>query len=323
MALVLSPALTFIGDSLNRSTADDVYKACESFYTSDELVEAKGTLWEHGPSELLGENIKRKKSAKVLHDIIGGIQKLDAANKLPKFVVDAEGLNRIPSSKTAAPVGPPVHLERLDSMDRFLREELGRLSSRIRRLEDDHTHPKIVDPCPPSSQPAHLSYAAVAANAVVPMQRASGGVPRPTGSNYPKRGGGNPEADDAYTEVRNKRRPHIIRCTGQAGVVRGAREPSRDGHVFRCEPDVEEHHIKEHMEAKSIVPRAVEKVSKETSVFHSFRVEVTLSQMSQVMTPDFWPDGVCVKRYYQPRRVTTTGTIGDERRVSSSSNHEK
>jgi len=332
MALVLNHVLTFIANGLNQSPADDVLKVCESFYTSDELQDAKTTLWEHGPKEILGENIRRKDSvkgsvnAKNLSDIVGGIQKLDAVGKVPHFVVDAEGLNRMPSLRNQVGASPASlqDLERLDyrmnSMDHFLREELDSLKCKIRQLEDVNTRPKTIDHCSPTSYP---SYAATVATAAIadaprpPAQSVSRDLPRPAsiaGSKGPT-GGDVPSSrddGDAFTLVsrnkkKKKQRPHIVRCTGQAGVVRGAPEPSRDVHVFRCEKDVEEKHVEEHLRSKNITPRAVERVSKEASRFHSFRVEVALSCMQPIMSPDFWPDGVCVKRFYRPKRTSTNG----------------
>jgi hypothetical protein len=37
--------------------------------------------------------------------------------------------------------------------------------------------------------------------------------------------------------------------------------------------------------------------------------------METIMTPDFWPEGVCVKRFYKPKENMprrTTAKIGDD-----------
>jgi hypothetical protein len=80
MAFVLSPVLTFIARSISSIPADQIISTCGTFYTQEELIDAKNALWESGPKEILGDNIKRKESVKgtvidkVLSDIICGIQ---------------------------------------------------------------------------------------------------------------------------------------------------------------------------------------------------------------------------------------------------------
>ena len=48
----------------------------------------------------------------------------------------------------------------------------------------------------------------------------------------------------------------------------------------------------------NIEVRNLEQTSKDDSKFMNFKLTVRSSDMNTVMQPDFWPTGVCVRKYY-------------------------
>eukprot|EP00914_Ancora_sagittata_P021500 GHVO01042542.1.p1 GENE.GHVO01042542.1~~GHVO01042542.1.p1 ORF type:complete len:209 (+),score=5.28 GHVO01042542.1:20-646(+) len=59
--------------------------------------------------------------------------------------------------------------------------------------------------------------------------------------------------------------------------------------------------IEDYLKSSLITPRKVTRRSKDTSPLCSFVVKVRKSDYAQVMTPDFWPESVYVRKYYMAR----------------------
>ena len=55
------------------------------------------------------------------------------------------------------------------------------------------------------------------------------------------------------------------------------------------------------MSKKGVTIREITIKSKEESLYHSFHVRIKVSDLDQVLQPDFWPVGVNVRRYWPPR----------------------
>ena len=99
---------------------------------------------------------------------------------------------------------------------------------------------------------------------------------------------------------RMRRRAQAVVGTGMSGSVRGAPQPNRDIFVFRVELG-DADGIKNYMTERNIDVRNIEKKSNDEAHLKSFKVTVCVAQLVHVLEPDFWPKGVCVRRWYQPR----------------------
>jgi len=98
-----------------------------------------------------------------------------------------------------------------------------------------------------------------------------------------------------------QRRGAPIVGTGRSDRFRGAPEPSRELFVFRVEHGYTADDIKKYITDSNIVIRDIEQTSKDGSTFLSFKVSIKLSDMNVMLQPDFWPMGVCVRRFRRPR----------------------
>jgi len=111
---------------------------------------------------------------------------------------------------------------------------------------------------------------------------------------------------------RKKTRPRPVTGTRTllAGGSKGAPTPSRDIFVYWIEKDTPDDVIKDYIVAYGIKVRSVECVSTENATFNSFRVEISVSDLSKVLDPEFWPTGVCVRRFYVPTESRQTANNG-------------
>ena len=86
---------------IHANAADNLFYVLNNFYNEEEITDAKKILWDNAPHDKIGEfqrrnnNYRRPAKSEHCMDIIKAIQKLDAADSLPKNVA-AQNLDRIP-----------------------------------------------------------------------------------------------------------------------------------------------------------------------------------------------------------------------------------
>lgn len=111
--------------------------------------------------------------------------------------------------------------------------------------------------------------------------------------------------DDTFIKVPPKRRrprPKPITGTGSSlGSLKGAPEPSRDIFVYRIMSEVTDDELTKYIDDQGVPVKSVELKSNAEALFKSYRVEVTKSCLQKVLVPEFWPEGVCVRRYFGTR----------------------
>ena len=90
-----------------------------------------------------------------------------------------------------------------------------------------------------------------------------------------------------------------------SGKLRGAPEPSRDIFVYRAVKGTLERDIEEYLCEHKIAVRKVTLSSNEEAKFASFKVEIKASDMRTVFDADFWPIGICARRFFKPKVSNT------------------
>ena len=106
------------------------------------------------------------------------------------------------------------------------------------------------------------------------------------------------------SQRRKTRRQITITGTRDAGSrIKGAPEPSRYIFVHRLQNGTSEENIKLYLSDNDIEAKGVTKVSNIEAKYASFKVEVKMSSMDTLLAADFWPTGVCVRRFYQSRNT--------------------
>ena len=86
---------------------------------------------------------------------------------------------------------------------------------------------------------------------------------------------------------------------GNSNKLRGAPLPSRDLFVYRVEKGTDPSDLADYMKDNGIVARSIQKVSNAEAKFDSFRVELKVTDVNDVMDTEFWPVGICVRRFNQ------------------------
>lgn len=116
------------------------------------------------------------------------------------------------------------------------------------------------------------------------------------------------DAEGFITVHKNKkssRRPRIV-GTNTHHRFKGAPEPSRDIYVYRvyiADTDREDlSGITDYLvKDKGLTPRSVQLISKAESKYASYKVELKMSDLKTALDADFWPEGVCVRRFFNRR----------------------
>ena len=84
---------------------------------------------------------------------------------------------------------------------------------------------------------------------------------------------------------------------------RGAPEPSRNIFIYRVHPDTSKRDIEDGIRGRNFEVRDLVCISSEQSLFKSFKLTVSASQLSSLLTHEFpWPEGVKVRRFFPSRR---------------------
>ena len=76
---------------------------------------------------------------------------------------------------------------------------------------------------------------------------------------------------------------------------------TRELFIYRVNCNHNEHDVKTYLEAQHVKVLDIECVSNPESYNVSFRTTVQCNDFDKLMEPDFWPEGVCCRRYYRKR----------------------
>ena len=330
-SVIFDPVLAFITHSVSNSTSEHIQAACRDFYTLVEVNNAKDKLWKAGDSAILPSFVRRRDSSvrseidATIGDIVKGIQLLDDADKLPTVAVLVSDLDRIPKAR-------PAEMCSISMVERMGQLE-ARLISTERRLNDlesgmkDSDAPK--DSCsmsysgavtketsttqsvyrkPKKSDiPTNLQVKLPALSNLKSTTHISGShtslasdISKPSlyseGFEYPA----------SHKRKRNNlKRKVVVKGTQKSCSLKGAPEPSRDIFVYRVQKDTADSEITDYVKDQNISIRSIEKMSNTESKFDSFRLEVSVSDMYRLFEPNFWPEGICVRKFFRPKQKVT------------------
>ena len=71
--------------------------------------------------------------------------------------------------------------------------------------------------------------------------------------------------------------------------------------VFRVHPDESEESIKSFISSEGVEVVGITQVSNENAFMKSFKVTINFEDMSKVLDEDFWPMGICCRKFYEKR----------------------
>ncbi len=101
----------------------------------------------------------------------------------------------------------------------------------------------------------------------------------------------------------------LIIGTKVGGILQSGRVHA-DIFVSRVSPDAADDSIKTYLVSEGVDVIDVEKVSHPMSFTKSFKVRVKASKADEILSPDFWPEGIASRRFYAKRTVAPVGASG-------------
>ena len=101
--IIVQPLLAYVAYALQNATVENVHSAVTGHFPAADIAAAKQTLWQRCGGKVIGYEMPRRRESTMrsieeahVQDIISSINKLDTAEKLPCFVVDAQNLGKLP-----------------------------------------------------------------------------------------------------------------------------------------------------------------------------------------------------------------------------------
>lgn len=330
--IIVNELLCYARHHVDRSSGQAIWDAITNFYTADEIKMAKGILWSVYDDVLPDTHDRRDSIARSAYereawDIIEAMVKLSESDTEEHFIFVAINLNRLPNHAPEE-INVASILQRLINVERktaTMERVIEKNTESITTLYDTGVHnnsyanvaARPTSPSstpgattaaspPPSSSPVAQSVAIapaavsgpapepptriVVSNAGPPIQRANGGarvVADPTQAPQPGQPGQRP------------RRPRrTVYGTREHNTLRSAPSTTKL-FVFRINKDVTEDDIKQFLNDDGIQDSDIECVSHENANAKSFKVTLNSKDKDRVMSPDFWPDGVACRLFYE------------------------
>ena len=274
-----------------------------------------------------------------LHDILTAWNKLDETDECPTLMLNAHSLDAIPRShpEELNNISLADRLNQLEARSQAMQEVLDRVvaenilfKEQMSNLTSYSSKVKVAPTANiASGSTVAQSHTAISPNGLLVNKEmivsmpgntvASNTSEKPVGSVGQYNNHVNPMPVNALhvtsdrdgfqqpTHVRkqqrrNERRHNIVKGSAASGTLHGAPEPDRDVFVYRVDSETECDDLKQYMEGKSFKVRNVELMSNPHSRYKSFKVTIPVSQMPLVFDGEKWPEGVCVRKFYQPRK---------------------
>lgn len=129
-AVVIEPVLSYAWFSMQNSSHDLITTAIMGYFSLEAVTNAKNVLWDVAEASIIGEKPRRRGTAnrneKSAHvsDILEALVKLDKADQVPCFAIDALSIGMIPKSK-------PEELNNIS-----LAERLNKLEEKMQNIQE-------------------------------------------------------------------------------------------------------------------------------------------------------------------------------------------
>lgn len=96
--------------------------------------------------------------------------------------------------------------------------------------------------------------------------------------------------------------------TGDVGKIRMVKTKLVSVFASKFTPDLDALTLSEYLKEKLGRDVACQKIETMQSRYSSFKVSAECNEVSEMYDPQLWPEGAFVRRYYEPRRVSATGS---------------
>ena len=102
---------------------------------------------------------------------------------------------------------------------------------------------------------------------------------------------------------RRCRRNVVIGKDRSSGAVKGAPEPNHDVFIYRVDKSTSDDSLYDYIIDKSITPNFLDCVSNPDATYKFYKLSSPLSMYSTLHDPDMWPEGIRIRRFYNPKNI--------------------
>ena len=107
---------------------------------------------------------------------------------------------------------------------------------------------------------------------------------------------------------RKRTGPVLIVGTSAVSTILTVRTKLVSVFATKFSPDLEAETLSEYLKSKLIKVVTCQKIQNVRSRFGSFKVTAGCNDISEMYTPELWPEGALVRRYYEPRMASAVGS---------------
>ena len=322
--------LCYISTARHTLSKDNITLNCIGFYKSDVIVKAKDVIYSICDERAVTRkacNSHPNPNVADIVDIIDLLERKEDANKMmPDFVA------------TKFNAFPPMNFEIIAGVMCSLRDEIASMKVELTQFRESNIRDiKSFDDMNCIKQDLadiknHFNSGKVNGNAENLSEKPKKRDPKPSyatvtrdtkaddnlvvldnpvrsnvrSSVAPKNIPKDPPSQRRRTESSNTRRqrPKTINVSGnrqQVSVLQGV-EHIVDLFVGGCAMDCTMDVIKEHCSSIEAPLRNIEVLPSKTTRYKAFKISMSLRHRDILLTPDSWPIGVFVRKFYQPRQ---------------------
>ena len=315
---VINNVLCFIYTGRNTLSSEEIVSSAVAFYTSEKIKEAKETIFRLYKEKLISRKSCEKYPNPSVPNMMD-ILKLLAAREgdhqnIPTFLCDS--FDAMPPRGFSSIAGLICDLrDELASLRIEIQEHRKERISDIKALEDISDVKEDVNDTKKAvvgiKDNLGKIMAVVSPNSVLDT---SGDPPirldqsLPTFSQIVKRG----------VPLRNKA-PTLTMSTGPTRIsnrrgVFGTKKPSPaakvvgvvrkfDLFVGKCSPNTTCLNIVEYCQEGGIKIEGCEKLNSRSTSTNSFKITTTAHERDKLLDPDFWPEDVIIRKFYNPKKT--------------------
>ena len=103
-------------------------------------------------------------------------------------------------------------------------------------------------------------------------------------------------------EKKLQRKKRVVKGRATNQTLKGAPPPSREVFIYRVDKEATCDELKQYVESGHVAVRDLVVMSHEHAMFKSFKLTISVADLSKIYDEDFWPDGIMVRRFNKPRQ---------------------
>ena len=118
-----------------------------------------------------------------------------------------------------------------------------------------------------------------------------------------------------------KKKPGIV-GTATVGKIQAVKTKKVNVFATRFDPDLDSTILQECLKERLNDSVKCRKIERENARFSSFQVTALCNEVNELYAPDIWPDGIFVRRYYEPRKQGSVTLLEEKSQRESESQRE-